>query len=261
MEHININIDHLGVGKAEEPWILADRIKMQRLYYIIGGTGYYKDNNAQYVKMMHNKIYIFPYNFYADFKSDLSDPINHIYFDFISTPPIISDKPLVYDVPENSDLFCLINYIKSLFSEFELPRMTENKVPHMTSAKSGTFDEERQIVYYSLYQLLLLLSHKKPIPFLDDGIVSDSVDYIRKNIAGDLSVNALAGKFNFEPHYFIKRFREVMNETPHRYIKNFRLLRARELLAEGLSYNETAPLVGYKNGKSLWNAINSNAET
>ena len=257
MEHVSLNIDHLGMGKAPETWTLAHRIKMQRLYYIIGGTGYYKNENAEYVKMEQGKIYIFPYNFYAEFKCDKNDPIDHIYFDFISTPPIVSNGPIMYDVPENSDICCMINYIKSIFGKFELPKMTESKISHITSAEGGTFDEERQIVYYSLYQLLILLSNYKKIPFLNDDVVSDSVNYIRKNIDKDLSVSVLAGRMNFETHYFIRRFKEVMNETPHLYIKKYRVLRARELLSEGLSYEEAAHKVGYKNGKSLWNAVNS----
>lgn len=257
MEHASLYIDHLGMGFAPENWSLSHRIKMQRLYYILGGTGYFKAENDQYEKMEHGKIYVFPYNFYSEFKSEKNDPINHIYFDFISSPPIISDRPIVYDVREDSKVFSHLKFIEKLLSEFALPKMTENKISHITSAKSGTFDEQRQIVYYALYQMLLLLSNIREIPFLNDSVVSDAINYIRNNIDGDLSIEALSKKFNFEKHYFIKHFKAVMNETPHFYIKKYRLLRAREFLAEGMGYKEVARKVGYKTDKSLWNAVNS----
>ncbi len=255
MEHIALNIDHLGMGTAPVNWSLVNRIRMQRLYYIRGGNGYYKTADGTFEKMIPHKIYIFPYNFYAEFQSDSETPVDHIYFDFLSAPPIVADEPLVYDILNDSALYTQIQYLEKVLKRFNLPKMTRQKVSSIVSAKEGSFDEECQIIYHSLYLLLLSLSHEHKIPFLNDKAINEVLLYIRDNCGADLSLDKLAQISNFEKHYFIRRFKNIMGETPYAYIKKFRLMRARELLGKGLSYQEAARQVGYKNGKTLWNAL------
>lgn len=256
MEHITLNIDHLGMGTVSSDWYLAERTRMQRLYYIRSGNDFYKTSTGKYAQMEPHKLYIFPYNFYAEFHSVPNIPIDHIYFDFLSAPPIVAENPLIYDITENSALYVLIKYIEKLLVRFDLRGMTQHKIQSIVSAKEGSFDEERQIMYHRLHLLLLNLSYKHSIPFLKDDMINRSLLYIRENYANDLCLDKLAYEANFEKHYYIRRFKEVMGETPHMYIKKFRLVRARELLTAGLTYNEVAQQVGYKNGKTLWNAIN-----
>lgn len=255
MEHTILNINHFGMGEAYGDWVLYERLKMQRLYYIIGGKGAYRDCDGTFKPMEHNKIYIFPYNFYAEFKTDDEDKLNHLYFDFLSTPPIVWNTPIIYDVPDGSDIKSLIEYAMRLFERSDFEKILGSQVSHVTSAESGSFDEKRQLVYYTLHQILLTLSSIRRIPFLRNDVVGNTVKYIRENIDGDLSLKTISDRFGFERHYFIRRFKEVMNETPHAYIKNYRLLMAKEYLSQGLSYDETASRVGYMSGKSLWNAL------
>ncbi len=256
MQHISLKIDHLGIGVPDNvEWTLHDRLKMQRLYYIIDGSGFYKDKDGAWQKMQHGKIYVFPYNFYAEFKTDANDVLKHLYFDFTSNPPVIGTSPAIYDVEEGSKLYHLVRYIEALMSEFDLPRMTRLKVPHITDSKNAGFDEERQVIYYALYQLILTLTHIKALPFLEDRVVSDTIKYIREHIASELTIDVLAQRAGFQSNYFIRYFSKIMNESPHTYIKSYRLITAQGLIAGGLSYEEASKKVGYKNGKSLWQAM------
>lgn len=186
MEHIALNIDHLGMGHATADWPLADRTRMQRLYYIRGGNGCYKTTDGKFKKMQSHKLYIFPYNFYAEFQSDEENPIDHIYFDFLSAPPIVAENPLIYDIAENSALYDQIKCLEKLLVKFDLRGMTRQKVSSIVSAKEGSFDEERQIIYHSLYLLLLSLSYEHSIPFLKDELINQSLLYIRSNYASNL---------------------------------------------------------------------------
>lgn len=153
MEHIMLNIDHLGIEKAVGKWWLHDRIKMQRLYYIIGGKGEYRDSDGVFKPMEHGKIYIFPYNFYADFRTDACDGLEHMYFDFLSAPHIIKNTPIIYDVPDGSEIKFLAEYAMRLFERFDLPQMTEKKVSYTASAlpavstKNGRLYTERSVRY------------------------------------------------------------------------------------------------------------------
>lgn len=148
-----------------------------------------------------------------------------------------------------------MEYVKTLMAEFDLPRMTRVKVPHITDSKNAAFDEERQVIYYALYQLILTLTHIKALPFLEDRVVSDTVKYIREHITEELTIDVLAQKAGFQSNYFIRYFSKIMNESPHTYIRSYRLITAQELIAGGLSYEEASKKVGYKNGKSLWQAM------
>lgn len=256
MQHISLKIDHLGVDvPKDEKWTLHDRLKMQRLYYIISGSGYYKDADGEWTKMVPGKIYVFPYNFFAQFKTERNNMVRHLFFDFISNPPIVGTSPQIYDVERDSELYCLVKYIEKLMATYDIRRMTREKIPHITSACDKTFDEERQVMYYALYQLMMTLHHVRPLPFLADRVVSEAIKYIRENVSGDLTIDILAQNAGFQSNYFIRYFKKIMNESPHTYIKSYRLICAQELLSSGLNYEQTAPRVGYKNGKSLWQAM------
>ncbi len=91
--------------------------KMQRHYYIKGGIGFMKNARGERIPFEKGKIYIHPHNLKADFISDPEDPIDHIYYDFLSTPPIISGAPLVYNLPPNHTAISLIYAAEVFCSE------------------------------------------------------------------------------------------------------------------------------------------------
>ena len=116
-------------------------------------------------------------------------------------------------------------------------------------------DKVNETVKKCLFHLLFELSREKEVPYLKDDVINSAIDYIRSNYQNNLSVGELAKKMNFERHYFIRRFRDAVNETPYAYIKSCRIMMAKEYLARGSSYDEAAEKVGYKNGKTLWNLM------
>lgn len=56
--------------------------------------------------------------------------------------------------------------------------------------------------------------------------VAAALEHIEKNLAGDLSVEALARRCGFSPYHFHREFRARVGEPPKRYVRRLRLERA-----------------------------------
>ena len=255
MTDIKLFIDTAGSTLTPQGWYILHKVKMQRLYYIKGGTGTYSCDGKEPKPFEAGKIYLFPYNVNISFDAKTEDPIDHIYFDFVSAPPIISDGPVVYEVQEGSAIHKALLLTDQLFSEYHAWSLFQSPIPHITSAEPGSYDEQRQTVYQMLKVLLILLSAKAEIPFSTDEVINDTVEYIRKNYMTPITIKKLAIRAGLEENYFIRRFKSVMGQTPYAYLKSHRLLCASELITNGVSVSKASEMVGYETPSSLSRAM------
>lgn len=255
MTDIKLFIDTAGSTLTPQGWYILHKVKMQRLYYIKGGTGTYSCDGKAPKPFEVGKIYLFPYNVNISFDAKTEDPIDHIYFDFVSAPPIISDGPVVYEVQEGSAIHKALLLADQLFSEYHAWSLFQSPIPHITSAEPGSYDEQRQTMYQMLKVLLILLSAKAEIPFSTDEVINDTVEYIRKNYMTPITIKKLAIRAGLEENYFIRRFKSVMGQTPYAYLKSHRLLCASELITNGASLSQASEMVGYENPSSLSRAM------
>lgn len=238
MEH-QLYISYCGVGSpSSAQWHLNQQIEMQRLYYILGGTGSYYDQDGQLQPFIKGQVYLFPYNLYQQFSSDPQDPIQHLYFDFLSTPPIIASAPIIIDVNGNTDLK----------SALDLTIQILGSRPKSTLPESALCTNILQL-------LLSLIQERTLLPFHTDSIICRCLETIQNHYSQPLSVSQLAAEAGFEENYFIRRFRSVMQQTPYAYLRNYRLLQARSLLQAGLTMSEAAIQVGFECPASLARAL------
>lgn len=75
--------------------------------------------------------------------------------------------------------------------------------------------------------------------------VSDIMEYIDKNISGNLSLDRLARKFGTTPNGLNRTFKRVGDFTVHQYIVNRRIQYAQLFLSEGRQVTAVAYDVGY----------------
>ena len=258
MQNIFLQIDAAGMGKAPYPWFFLHRFRMQRLYYIRGGTGYIVDAKGQRTPFEKNKIYIYPYNLFVNFESTPDDPLDHVYFDFISTPPIIHPTHLCYDVPMGSSILHTVEALQSVFSDFGPTPL--RSVYHVADALPSSREEQSQIVYYLFRSLLLLLSRKRPIPFSSDEAICSVLELIRRDYAKPLTLADMAAVAGYDTYYFIRRFKSAMGVTPYAYLMAHRLIRAGELISQGLTLSHVAELVGYESASSLSRALKNKCD-
>jgi AraC family transcriptional regulator len=74
-----------------------------------------------------------------------------------------------------------------------------------------------------------------------------AIEYIRENMAGDISFRDVAGHLQMSPHHFGRMFKQSTGQSPHNYIARCRIERAKTLLVESKwPISDVAFEVGYK---------------
>ena len=251
MQKISLDLSASGDCRVPERWQLREPLHMQRLYYIKGGRGWFEAPDGKRTDFLPGKLYLHPFNLTDTFGHDPADPLDHLYFDFTSTPPIISPVPLCFDVPEGSPLQLQLAAVEGYLAAC-------TGLPAHSHSEPGTDHvTHRLIMTEFLERLILLLGTEHPLPFTNDPAVIDTLERIRLDYASPLTVSGLAAQAGFELNYFIRRFRGVMGVTPYAYLRSWRLLKARELRAGGCTVVRAAELVGYENASSLSRALHS----
>ena len=100
----------------------------------------------------------------------------------------------------------------------------------------------------------------RPVPERPvDGLVPRRLrrllDHIEAELAGDLSLDALAHEVGLSPFYLARHFRVVLGEPPHRYVLRRRVERAKRLLLMGAAIAEVAAACGFSDQSSLTRAF------
>ena len=78
-----------------------------------------------------------------------------------------------------------------------------------------------------------------------DPKMEEIIRYIAGHLTEDLSVDALAKQFFLSRYYLMHRFKEVTGYTLHQYVSQKRLLRAGELIREGVPVMKAAEQAGF----------------
>ena len=231
---MTVIIDAVGSKKAPDGWWMKTKTNMQRLYYIKGGTGYIKKDDGSTERFEKGYFYLHPYNLTANFINDPSDPLDHLYFDFLSAPAIISSEQKKYAVSPAAKT--VIDTVEECLSGYSL-------------------HDNKELYSSLLSALLYLLSAESSLPTVNDKAILSALDTVHSQYASALSVVQLASKSGFETNYFIRRFRKTMGVTPYAYLRTVRLIKAKELLDAGHPLSSTAEAVGYESSSSLSRAL------
>ena len=265
MKKLTLLIDRAAKGLAPPDWWQRNDKNIQRLFYIKSGKGWIINESGAKTPFIPGKVYVFPGNFKHNFMTGKTNRIDHIYFDFFSTPPIVAMSPIIYDVPPGGALESLLKTFDTLLPD-RLPSgnrfdgfRTHNGIPRdfseIADAPHGSEDEFKQLIYSLLEAALTLLSYERELPFSDDKAINAALEKIHNEFGAELSVAGLAADAGFEVNYFIRRFRKVVGITPYSYLRRYRLAKARALYSSGLTLAEVAEMVGYDDPSSLSRAL------
>ncbi len=85
-------------------------------------------------------------------------------------------------------------------------------------------------------------------------VVLEIIEYISKNLAGDLSVSQLSREVNFSPSFLSHKFREEMGISLHRYILQKRMSHAKNLIDSGERPSKIYRECGYRDYSSFYKA-------
>lgn len=81
----------------------------------------------------------------------------------------------------------------------------------------------------------------------DYSLIYPIINYIHRNLEEELSLEHLAQNAFINKHYLCALFKNVTGMSPIQYIINCRVLKAKDLLARGISVDEVCSMVGYNN--------------
>lgn len=227
-----------GMCIAPENWRTNGIPRPYRLYFILGGNaGYYMGGVRHTLEI--NKFYLFPSSMPFNTEQDMDDRLNHLYFDFMMSPSVISAEPLCCSADENPLFTPLLDLMKQ----------------SVTAYRYGGRSELRDTVISILEAFLaLFLEISRPTKALSEDIVR-ALEYIEQSYSGDISVREVADAVYLEVGYFIKKFKAALGITPYAYIKNLRMAVARELRHGGESLKDASASAGFKYPSSYCRAL------
>ncbi len=88
-----------------------------------------------------------------------------------------------------------------------------------------------------------------------DNQIVEILNYIKSNLASDLSVDNIASKFYVSKHYLMHKFKLKTGYTLHTYILNKRLFKAIDLIKSGTPITEAASLCGFNDYSTFLRAF------
>ena len=218
-----------GECVAPENWNTSARPRPYRLYFVIDGAANYTVGGER-TQLVPGNFYLFPSSMPFNASQDKENRLNHLYYDFMMTPSVISAEPLVCSLDAHPLFRPLLEIMRASVKGYRYEGKTE---------LYGTVVSTLEAF------LSLFLEIAMPKRTMDADIVQ-ALEYIEQNYAEDISVGALAGLVFLDEDYFIKKFKKNLGITPYAYIRNLRMAVVRELRHSGESLSRAAASAGFK---------------
>lgn len=229
-----------GCGECVAPpdWYTSGIPRPYRLYYIIDGEAHYSFGGERH-RLLPDHFYLFPSSAPFNVEQNPNDRLNHLYYDFMMSPAVVSAAPMCCS-PEDHTL-----------------------LPHLLSLMRGSVLEYRYEGHTELFDtvksaLEAFLSLFFEIVSPDNAVSADIVkalEYIERNYAEDISVKKLSELLYLDEDYFIKKFKANVGITPYAYIKNLRMSVTKELRHSGVSLKDASSAAGFKYPSSYCRAV------
>lgn len=88
-----------------------------------------------------------------------------------------------------------------------------------------------------------------------DSRIEELLSYIKQNLESELSVESLAKKFYLNRYYLMHLFKQETGYTLHSYIQKKRVIKAAELIKQGMQAGEVYMLCGFGDYSSFVRAF------
>lgn len=226
-----------GETIAPPDWDTSMMPRPYRLYYVIDGKAYYTVGGEK-KELKKGHFYLFPSSMPFNVVQDSNARLNHLYYDFMMTPSVVSPEPLFCSAEDNILMISMLSVMRQSIQYY------------CCEGKHELFDT----VVSSLATFLsLFLEITKPSKTIDSDIVT-ALTYIEQNYSDNISVKEIASLVFLDEDYFIKKFKKCLGITPYSYIRNLRMAVVKELRHNGVSLNRATSLAGFKYASSYCRA-------
>lgn len=224
---------------------------MYELLYVVSGTGRFVVEGAEYPMLPNTLLLVHPYDFHhvcPDNGSVYERYVVNFSESFVESLvkllPMLQrgDGKGLYFVSEEltSDLKRSFSDLIACAELFHAPQ-----------------DLRRVAMQQALLsRILLLLSVSRPnCPELNAPMTERVMSYVNRHLSEDLNLEEIARRFFVSKYHLCRSFREHAGISLFTYINTKRIIRARQLLAGGISATEAAAQVGFKSYSSFYRAF------
>lgn len=222
----NIFLNNYGRLYNPPNWFYNPNYLINRIYYICSGTAYYKDD----VLLKEGHLYVFKAS--PDFRVSQSseDPVDHIYFDFLSSIQLTDADCLEINIDK-------VPRLKGIFDAL----MMDYGLQHFPTEVAHSYI---RIIVYELQHYLR-----------SDKVYSDLTAkclwYIHENDPALVSVNTISEALNININHLIRTFKKDTGVTPLKYISLMKSELAITYLQQGKSLEDIASSLGYSTVSAL----------
>jgi len=242
-----------GAGRVYGIWDNRHIRRLDRLYRIRGGTGYYTVSGETHT-FLKDQIYYLPWTVEYTLTQEPDDPLDHVFLDFIQCSPCIGTEILNINKCENPSMLKIASFLcdmVELISQEVLPGFClANNEPH----PFGSFNNMMQSCLSSLMtQLESLIGTPNRT---DNEDIYKALSYIHEHYSEPITVDQLASLVFLNKRYFIGKFHSVIGTTPHRYLQSVRYDMAMVLHRYGMPLNKAAEKVGFTSPSSVYRMRN-----
>lgn len=212
----------LSYGRVYNPyqWFYNPSYVVNRVYYIVSGTAFYKNDTA--LKPGH--LYVF--NAFPDFRVKQSDedPVDHVFFDFQTYGKLVKEDFLEVKVDEYPRLKHIVNAASEDF--------------FYKSCNPGIAKNYLEIIMYYLEDCLVADRNYSEVTI-------KTLEIIHNTPVEKLSVNMLSEGVNRNVNHIIRCFKKDIGMTPHKYITILKTNLAISYISQGENASEVAYKLGF----------------
>lgn len=216
------NYSLLSYGRVYNPynWYYNPSYVVNRIYYIISGTAFYKNS----IPLKPGYMYVFRAS--PDFKvhQEADDPVDHVFFDFSTYKGLCGKEYIEIDLSEDKMLGTLASLISEDFK-------TPVKQPEIVK------DYFEILLYYLRDYLESDGSYSE--------VTIEALSLLHNTPLSELSVNMLASGLKRNVNHIIRCFKKDIGITPHKYINELKVNMAIAYIKQGLSCTEAAEKLGF----------------
>ncbi|GAA0181374.1 AraC family transcriptional regulator [Clostridium sediminicola] len=121
--------------------------------------------------------------------------------------------------------------------------------------------ENQLLVKTYIIQLLIVLNKLyseqeiSPNFILDDGLTSNILNYINKNLSSKITLDLLQEKFYLNKYYLSHYFKENTGFTLIEYLTYKRIMKAKELILKDIPINQLSMTVGFRDYSNFYKAF------
>ncbi len=246
MDHV-IQISYMGVGETRN-WLNDRYTLIDRIYFIHSGEGFYT-LNGKTNRFLPGHTYYLPWTAEYTLFQNEDAPMNHTYVSFSGTASLFGTDVIDFRTEDNPHFAPIVTMIQSMIRLGAV----EHHPGFAFIRESGTYYPT--IMNAAIIQLLELISRTYGIYQTYAPDIHRALIYIHANYREPITVETLASVACLNPHYFIRKFTQVVHITPSLYLRNLRCDIAMSLIGNGVPIASAAEQAGFASPSALYRIL------